>query len=1058
MMKTNALKRKRICIVTVWLVGVLVILTSLFLMERSICLERGKAELLEEADIVAEQIPAIIVNDFYSQAGYLKLQFDKLKALSFALEFYEDAKQAEAFLGDFVQNADVDALAMFDRNGEMLYCSDPGFEIEIDITADSFDRMLKEKAFEKYVQALTYTDDYLLAAFSSDSEDTADYQLGWFVNGRWLLVMKGNKSEARYEMEDYFSWKNVLGRIRIDSDGCLLTIDENNGKILSFGTADVQGEPMESLDIIVEDGTKATEPKDLLSLFDDPDRVVKLRIAGRDYYACRVSVENTLMLALLPADDISGAALNAAIPLATLIVMITGLVMIYIILHVGAEKDLPDRKERGSLRGFPDKLGFCIVLAISVLLALSIYLQALTIYSDSLRYCRSKVNSMTELLESNRKALGILESLSDEEYFTRCRGAKVILDHAEKEDVDRDYLNSLCDAMSLRYIYLFDEDGKVTLTNSPYDRWSLDSESPFCDLLKGRPWILGKMQEDETTGEYEQLMGASLKDADGWTCGAVLFSMDPVERRTITDNLGMKSVFEEICLRDGAYVMTVDSKDLVIGFLAHAMDGSYETILDSDEDNQLPVSILGIDEELLRDNYNGDMVIENKRYCASVRILNDCYYIVLWPKHSIDRNSVYLVILSVVSSLILLLILYAVTYFQVKNAGVVVETGDSAGALAEASPETEGPQKTVRWTERLNRVNESFLQSLMEQKNALFEERWPKDGIKWKDKTVEQKFSVCVKAVMILVFALALIHTILAGEKSVWYYSFISDGSKGLNIFSLTTCVVGIYILVIVNVLGHQLLYLIARVVDARGETLCHLFDSIEGYILFIIGVFFCLSAIGVSFRTLSLTGGVAGVIFGIGCQNIVADILAGIIMAFEGVVCAGDFVSYNGQFGAVLSIGVRTTQIKYYGEVMIVRNNEFKNYIKMGAEEKSRITVDLWIDLREKLERVERIIDAEQQRLHDETRGFSWDESLEGPKYRGVKKIDENGYALNFAIYVKGKNYGWALRGLNRSLKYMCERNNIQLAMPQVVVSEPIQADHDVQESLDTPLETEKC
>jgi len=56
----------------------------------------------------------------------------------------------------------------------------------------------------------------------------------------------------------------------------------------------------------------------------------------------------------------------------------------------------------------------------------------------------------------------------------------------------------------------------------------------------------------------------------------------------------------------------------------------------------------------------------------------------------------------------------------------------------------------------------------------------------------------------------------------------------------------------------------------------------------------------------MSLTAGVAGVIFGIGCQNTVADIIAGILMVFEGVACAGDFVSYNGKFGVITTIGLR--------------------------------------------------------------------------------------------------------------------------------------------------------
>ena len=1042
MFKRNALKRKKICIVAVWLIGVLISIVLLYLLEKSLCSDNGKADLLEQADVVAEQIPAIIENDFYSQAGFLKLQFDKVKALSFALTFYEDAEQAKPFLDDFVQNADVDALAMFDRNGNMLYCSDADFKTETDvITSESFERMRKENIFEKYAQSLTYSDDILQSAFTYDPSDTEDYPVGWFVQDRYLLVMKGNKSDAMYKIEEYFSWPNVLRRIRIGSNGCLFAIDENSGKILSFGASDASGDSMESLDIVSDDGKKMTDPEDLLSLFDAPEKVVGLKVAGRNCYAARVSVKNVLMLALLPTDEIISSALNATVPLAALMCFITGLVMVYIFLHVGANKEQTDRKDRGGLHALKGKLWICIILAILALLVLSFYLQALILHSNSFGYCRGRLNSMINLLESNSEALETLETLSDEEYLTRCRGAKSILDYAEKANVDRDYLNSLCGAMSLRYIFLFDENGTVTLTNSPYDRWSLDKESPFFDLLKGEPWICGELEKDEKTGEYRQLMGASLKDAEDRTCGAVLFSMDPVERRTITDNLGMKSVFEQICLRDNTLVMTVDSGDFTIAFQAEVEGGTYKKILGSDDNKKLSVSILGIDEKQIRDNYNGDMRINKKNHFVSICFWNDDYYMVLYPQSRFNGSYIYPISLTAAASLILLLILCALTYLFPESGDTQAETADRT----EASQETEAPQTKHQWAKRFRNVNESFFKSLMDQKNAFFEERWPKDGIRWKDKTISQKFDVCFIVVLIMVFIVSFVHILLAGEKSIWYYCLIGDWVKGINIFSLTTCVIGIYVLVIIRVLGHRLLYLTARVVDARGETICHLLDSTQGYVLFIIGVFFCLSSVGVSLMALSLTGGVAGVIFGIGCQNIVADILAGIIMVFEGVVYAGDFVSYNGKFGAVLSIGVRTTKIKYYGEVVIVRNNDFKNFVLMGAEVRSRITVDLWVDLREKLERIESIIEKEKQWVHDETRDFSWDDGLEGPEYRGVKQIGENGYALNFAIYVQGKNYGWALRGLNRSLKMMCERNNIRLSMPQIVVNEPVQMDNEL-------------
>lgn len=152
----------------------------------------------------------------------------------------------------------------------------------------------------------------------------------------------------------------------------------------------------------------------------------------------------------------------------------------------------------------------------------------------------------------------------------------------------------------------------------------------------------------------------------------------------------------------------------------------------------------------------------------------------------------------------------------------------------------------------------------------------------------------------------------------------------------------------LIRLVGHRLLYMIATAVSAKGETICHLVDSSLGYVLFIAGIFICLANIGVNTTALSLTGGVAGVVFGIGCQNIVADILAGIIMTFEGVVRVGDYVCYKGTYGSVISIGVRTTQIKRYADLTIVRNNELKDFINMTTSNSdTRISIYLNIDLR---------------------------------------------------------------------------------------------------------------
>ena len=277
-----------------------------------------------------------------------------------------------------------------------------------------------------------------------------------------------------------------------------------------------------------------------------------------------------------------------------------------------------------------------------------------------------------------------------------------------------------------------------------------------------------------------------------------------------------------------------------------------------------------------------------------------------------------------------------------------------------------------------------------------------------------------------------------AGKGSIPYYCLKGQLNHVLNLYSLTYCLITVSELFVIKLVLHKILFLTARAVSARGETFCHLLDSFSGYGLAIAGIFICLSHFGVNATTLSLTGGVAGVIFGIGCQNIVADILAGILMAFEGTAYVGDFVSYNDQYAIIQSIGVRTTILRWFGEETIVRNNDFKNFINMPSEEEDRVVATLSIDLNESLERVEKILDEELPLIHASLCRLAGDE-IKGPKYMGVKEITSSGIVLSFSGFCKGTYYAWLVRAMNRELKLMCERRRINIAMTQVVVNDPV-------------------
>ena len=140
----------------------------------------------------------------------------------------------------------------------------------------------------------------------------------------------------------------------------------------------------------------------------------------------------------------------------------------------------------------------------------------------------------------------------------------------------------------------------------------------------------------------------------------------------------------------------------------------------------------------------------------------------------------------------------------------------------------------------------------------------------------------------------------------------------------------------------------------------------------------------------------------------------------------------FNNKPEFVQSIGVRTTRLKFFGEITIVRNNEFKNYVQVPGDVQNRIVSYLTVDLNESLERVEEILAKElpliQDRLCDLGRG-----AVIGPKYRGVSMISEKGIELVFDTFCRGRYFITITRNVNRELKLMCERCHINIAITKI-------------------------
>ncbi len=131
-------------------------------------------------------------------------------------------------------------------------------------------------------------------------------------------------------------------------------------------------------------------------------------------------------------------------------------------------------------------------------------------------------------------------------------------------------------------------------------------------------------------------------------------------------------------------------------------------------------------------------------------------------------------------------------------------------------------------------------------------------------------------------------------------------------------------------------------------------------YLIIVIGVLVGLSSIGVDFTKLALLAGALSVGIGFGLQNIVSNLVSGLIVLFDRSLKIGDFVELeSGVVGEVREIKIRSTRITTNDNVdILVPNSEFVNARVTNwtlADEVMRLRVPFGVAYGSDKERVKR-------------------------------------------------------------------------------------------------------
>ena len=215
-----------------------------------------------------------------------------------------------------------------------------------------------------------------------------------------------------------------------------------------------------------------------------------------------------------------------------------------------------------------------------------------------------------------------------------------------------------------------------------------------------------------------------------------------------------------------------------------------------------------------------------------------------------------------------------------------------------------------------------------------------------------------------------------------------------------------------------------------KGITVAKLMVNFLKWVIAIAAIFFVMGAWGANTTMMLASAGVVTLIIGLGSQSLVADILAGVFIVFEGDFQIGDIVIIDGWRGEVVSIGVRTTKlIDAGGNIKIINNSEIRSIINQ-TKELSIAKCYVAISYNDRIENVEAVIADNIDKLKEKIPGI-----VEGPFYKGVSELAESSVNLLFVAKCKENDIYQVQRDLNRQIKILFDDHGINIPFNQLVV-----------------------
>ena len=705
-----------------------------------------------------------------------------------------------------------------------------------------------------------------------------------------------------------------------------------------------------------------------------------IKPGDRTYFCCsRYSSSSEIYLyCAVPASSFVLTILFVSV--CVLIVVFFFLSLMRMVARLLLPDAIRDAKKKAPENAFRKHLALLLLVSVIITLAVNIFINTLYLYTERIETDSAQSVQLSQILDGFEEKQQASSHVYNA-YVAAITQAAADLIPQNDEFMKSAKLQELADVMGAARILVYNNSGIVVASSRNYNGMALsknpeDMSWQFRWVLRGEPMLIQEKPDEVYLNTPYRFSGAPMVDGEGDFTGLVQIAMDPSVYDSMESSLSMKSILSAF-ETDTNTVMAVDART---GRVSSAEDTYMGETAES----------LGIAEEVLQDDFTGFFRIRKNKVLGSCHNSEDYHALVASLTQTIPASGFRSGVLTALPGVLTEVIFFLILLFYEKK-----------------------------------------FESMTEEELRQFGR-----GRKKEEKMVtEQIHLFTCRYLFVLAGIISVMYFFrysLFSRNSIQYYIFVNEWAKGFHIFSVTRCIIYIAFAVFSMVTVSTLLTAISKLLMSRQETFIRMGLSFLKYGVGIATVFVCASTLGAPTASLLASAGVLSVMLSFGAQSIVADIISGLFIVFEGTFKVGDMITVDDWHGQVQEIGIRNTKMRdLISEDIKIMNNSTIRTIINYSERPCWTPILVGVDYDTDIPAMEAAFEREKATMKKNI-PLGIGEIV----YMGIDELSDSQMTLKFQIQCRNQDQPKVKRALNREIRMMFARNGITIPFPQVTLS----------------------